>query len=63
MKHCTAILMKVLFCSFTFTGKYLISHRTAFEIMGDYEKFADDPEADELLTRVYRKPYVVPESV
>jgi hypothetical protein len=30
---------------------------------GDYEKFANDPEADALLMRVYRKPYVVPESV
>ena len=42
-----------------------ISYRTErhLKFMGDYEKFADDPEADELLTRVYRKPYVVPESV
>jgi hypothetical protein len=31
--------------------------------MGDYEKFANDPEADALLTRVYRKPYIVPEEV
>ncbi len=29
----------------------------------DREKFADDPEADELLTRVYRPPYVVPNEV
>jgi predicted dehydrogenase len=27
------------------------------------EKFVNDPEADALLTRVYRKPYVVPERV
>ena len=31
--------------------------------MGEYEKFANDPEADTLLRRVYRQPYVVPESV
>ncbi len=31
--------------------------------MGSYEKFADDPEADKLLTREYRKPYVVPDEV
>jgi hypothetical protein len=27
------------------------------------EKFAGDREADALLTRVYRKPYVVPDKV
>ena len=32
-------------------------------VIGDYEKFANDPEADALLTRVYRKPYVVPDEV
>jgi hypothetical protein len=31
--------------------------------MGDYEKFANDPEADMMLTRNYRKPFVVPENV
>lgn len=31
--------------------------------MGNYEKFANDPEADQLLTRNYRKPYVVPKEV
>jgi predicted dehydrogenase len=42
-----------------------ISYRVgrALRFMGDYEKFANDPEADALLMRVYRKPYVVPESV
>ena len=30
---------------------------------GTTEKFVNDPEADKLLTRVYRKPYVVPEKV
>jgi predicted dehydrogenase len=42
-----------------------ISYRLGRELkfMGDYEKFANDPEADTLLTRVYRKPYVVPEDV
>jgi len=31
--------------------------------MGDYEKFANDPEADRMLTRVYRIPYVVPDEI
>jgi hypothetical protein len=30
---------------------------------GESEKFVNDPEADMLLTRVYRKPYVVPDEV
>jgi hypothetical protein len=30
---------------------------------GDYEKFAEDPEADKMLTRIYRIPYVVPDKV
>jgi len=33
------------------------------KFMGEHEQFADDPEADILLTRRYRKPYVVPEEV
>ena len=42
-----------------------ISYRLgrALRFMGDYEKFANDPEADAMLTRVYRNPYVVPENV
>jgi predicted dehydrogenase len=42
-----------------------ISYRLGRELkfMGDYEKFANDPEADTLLTRVYRKPYVITEEV
>lgn len=42
-----------------------ISYRLGRELrfMGDYEKFANDPEADTMLTRVYRKPYVVPNEV
>jgi predicted dehydrogenase len=42
-----------------------ISYRLGRELkfMGDYEKFANDPEADTLMTRVYRKPYVIPEEV
>jgi hypothetical protein len=42
-----------------------ISYRVgrSLEFMGDYEKFVNDPEADMLLTRVYRKPYVVPDEV
>jgi predicted dehydrogenase len=40
---------------------YRLGRKLTF--MGDYEKFANDPEADALLTRVYRKPYIVPEEV
>jgi predicted dehydrogenase len=42
-----------------------ISYRLGRELkfMGDYEKFANDPEADTMLTRRYRKPYVVPNEV
>jgi predicted dehydrogenase len=42
-----------------------ISYRTgrALKFMGDYEKFANDPEADKMLTRVYRIPYIVPDKV
>jgi predicted dehydrogenase len=42
-----------------------ISYRMGRELkfMGDYEKFANDSEADTLLTRIYRKPYIVPEEV
>jgi predicted dehydrogenase len=31
--------------------------------MGEYERFANDPEADLLLTRNYRPPYIVPNEV
>jgi predicted dehydrogenase len=39
-----------------------ISYRLGRELkfMGDYERFANDQEADTMLTRNYRKPYVVP---
>ena len=42
-----------------------ISYRVgrSLNFMGEYEKFANDPEADAYLTRIYRKPYVVPEIV
>lgn len=42
-----------------------ISYRLKRELTfkGKYEKFANDPEADMMLTREYRKPYVVPENV
>ena len=42
-----------------------ISYRVgrSLTFMGEYEKFVNDTEADALLTRVYRKPYVVPEVV
>jgi hypothetical protein len=42
-----------------------ISYRLGRELqfMGHYEKFASDPEADAMLSRVYRKPYVVPDEV
>lgn len=42
-----------------------ISYRVGRNLtfVGDQEKFANDPEADALLTREYRKPYVVPAEV
>lgn len=42
-----------------------ISYRVgrSLKFLGAQEKFANDPEADAMLTRVYRKPYVVPEAV
>ncbi len=42
-----------------------ISYRLGRELkfMGDYEKFVNDPEADTLLTRKYRPPYLVPDEV
>ena len=42
-----------------------ISYRLGRELkfMGDYEKFANDPVADAMLTRNYRKPYIIPEEV
>jgi predicted dehydrogenase len=42
-----------------------ISYRLGRELkfMGSYEKFANDPEADTMLTRNYRKPYLVPDEV
>jgi predicted dehydrogenase len=42
-----------------------ISYRLGRELkfMGDYEKFVNDTEADTMLTRNYRYPYVVPEEV
>jgi len=42
-----------------------ISYRVGrnLKFMGAYEKFADDPEADKLLSRIYRKPYVVPDQI
>ena len=42
-----------------------ISYKLGRELkfMGDYERFANDPEADMMLTRNYRKPYVVPDEV
>ncbi len=42
-----------------------ISYRLKRELNfnGNYEKFVNDPEADMMLTRNYRKPYVVPQDV
>jgi hypothetical protein len=37
--------------------------RRELKFMGDYEKFSNDPEADALLTRFYRKPYIVPDEI
>ena len=40
---------------------YRVGHSLKFN--GAQEKFVNDPDADALLTRVYRKPYVVPAKV
>jgi predicted dehydrogenase len=42
-----------------------ISYRLGRELrfMGDLEKFANDPEADMMLSRNYRPPYIVPDKV
>jgi hypothetical protein len=42
-----------------------ISYRLGRELHfdGTSETFVNDPEADKMLTRVYRKPYVVPQEV
>jgi len=42
-----------------------ISYRLGRELklLGDHEQIANDPAADTMLTRKYRKPYVVPEDV
>jgi Oxidoreductase family, C-terminal alpha/beta domain len=42
-----------------------VSYRLGRELKfdGKNEKFVDDTEADRMLTREYRKPYVVPEKV
>jgi hypothetical protein len=33
------------------------------KFVGRHEKFANDPEADRMLTRLYRSPYIVPDKV
>jgi hypothetical protein len=42
-----------------------ISYRVgrSLKFLSEYERFASDAEADALLTRVYRTPYVVPDQV
>jgi predicted dehydrogenase len=42
-----------------------VSYRLGRELRfkGEYEKFIDDPEADEMLTAAYRRPFVVPDEV
>jgi hypothetical protein len=41
------------------------SYRTGRKLLfnPDTEKFVNDPDADKLLTRNYRKPYVIPDKV
>jgi hypothetical protein len=43
----------------------VISYRTGRKLLfnPETEKFVNDPEADKLLTRIYRKPYVMPDNV
>jgi hypothetical protein len=42
-----------------------ISYRLGRELkfLGEYEKFINDSEADTLLSRAYRKPYIIPDEV
>jgi hypothetical protein len=42
-----------------------ISYRLGRELRfnGETEKFINDPQADKMLTREYRSPYIVPEKV
>ncbi len=40
---------------------YRLKRQLTFK--GSYEKFANDPEADMMLTRNYRRPYIVPDEV
>ncbi len=42
-----------------------ISYRVgrSLKFMGNSEKFVNDPEADMLLSRIYREPYVVPDKI
>jgi hypothetical protein len=42
-----------------------ISYRLGRELRfnGKTEKFTNDPQADAMLTRVYRKPYILPDKV
>ena len=54
--HYTAALIHLANISYRLGGRSL-----TFD--GDKEKFVNDPEADKLLTRNYRKPYVVPDKV
>jgi predicted dehydrogenase len=40
---------------------YRLNRKLVFD--GDKEKFVNDQEADKMLTREYRKPYIVPETI
>jgi predicted dehydrogenase len=53
------------FMSATLPALANISYRLGRELTfdGAKEKFVKDPQADKMLTRVYRKPYVVPDKV
>ena len=54
--HYSAALVHLANISYRLGGRNLTFNGAA-------EKFVNDPEADALLTRVYRKPYVVPDKV
>jgi len=43
----------------------VVSYRTGRKLIFNpmTEKFANDPEADRLLTRNYRSPYVIPDNI
>ncbi len=55
--------MKVIISALVHLANISYKLGRSLKFMGEYEKFADDPEADLMLSRDYRPPYIVPEEV